>query len=68
MLWITSYYKAINIIPTLFDPGGPVVNILAAGSEARGFRTGRGRWIFSERENPEYGFLWNRSKSVGPVS
>ena len=28
------------------DPGGPVVIILATGSEVRGFKRGRGRWIF----------------------
>ena len=28
------------------DPGGPVVIILASGSEIRGFDPGRGRWIF----------------------
>ena len=30
------------------DPGGPVVNLLATGPEVRGFKPGRGRWIFSE--------------------
>ena len=39
------------------DPGGPVAIILATGSEVRGFKPGRGRWIFSERKNPEYYFL-----------
>ena len=28
------------------DPGCPVVNILATGSEIRGFKPGRDRWIF----------------------
>ena len=28
----------------------------------------RGRWIFSERKNPEYDFLRKESKTVGPVS
>ena len=36
------------------DPGGPVVIILASGSEVHGFDPGRGRWIFSERKNPEW--------------
>ena len=49
------------------DPGGPGVIILAYGSEVRGFDPGRGRWIFSERKNPEFDFLRNRSKAVGPV-
>ena len=30
--------------------------------------SGRGRWIFSERKNPEYDFLRKGSKAVGPVS
>ena len=50
------------------DPGGPAVIILVTGSEVRGFKPGRGRWIFSERKNPEYDFLRNGSKAVGPVS
>ena len=49
-------------------PGGPVVIILASGSEVPGFDPGRGRWIFSERKNPEYDFLRKGSKAVGPVS
>ena len=39
-----------------------------AGSEVRGFKPGRGRWISSERKNPEYDFLRKGSKAVGPVS
>ena len=54
-------------MPTV-DPGGPVVIILASGSEVRGFDPGRGRWIFSERKNLEYDFLRKGSKAVGPVS
>ena len=50
------------------DPGGPVVIILATGSEVREFKPGRGRWIFSERKNPEYDFLRKGSKAAGPVS
>ena len=50
------------------DPDGPVVIILATGPEVRGFKPGRGRWIFSERKNPEYDFLRKGSKTVGPVS
>ena len=53
---------------TVVDPGGPVVMMLTTGSEVRGFKPGRGRWIFSERKNPEYDFLWKGSKAVGPVS
>ena len=35
------------------NPDGPVVIILATGSEVRGFKPGRGQWIISERKNPE---------------
>ena len=49
------------------DPGDPVVIILATGSEVRDFKPGRGRWIFSERKNPEYDFLRKGSKAMGPV-
>ena len=50
------------------DPGGLGVIILASGSEVRGFDPGRGRWIFSERKNPEYHFLRKGSEAVDPVS
>ena len=53
---------------THVDPGGPVVIILASVTEVRGFDPGRGRWIFSERKNPEYDFLPKGSKAVGPES
>ena len=41
---------------------------LASESEVRVFDPGRGRWIFSERKNPEYDFLRKESKAVGPLS
>ena len=66
------WYKKISILMSyyfcLVDPSSPVVIILATGSEVRGFKPGRGRCIFSERKNPEYDFLRNLSKAVGPVS
>ena len=79
ILIINDYYsinenhntKDKRLEPSLFKfsrPGGPVVIILTTGSEVRGFDPGRGRWIFSERKNPEYDFLRKGSKSVGPVS
>ena len=34
------------------DHGGPVIIMLATGSEVQGFKPVRGRWIFSERKNP----------------
>ena len=52
----------------IVDPCGPVVIILASGPEVRGFDPDRGRWIFSERKNPEYDFLRKGSKVVDPVS
>ena len=58
--------KLIYIL--IVDPGGPVVVILATGSEVRGFKHGRGRWCFSESKNPEYDFLRKGSKAVGLVS
>ena len=50
------------------DPGGPMVIILATGSAVRGFKPGRGRWMFSERKNLEHDFLRKGSKAMGPVS
>ena len=49
-------------------PAGPVVIILAIGSEVCGFKPGQGDGFFSERKNPEYDFLRKGSKAVGPVS
>ena len=56
-------FSTVNAI--CVDPGAPVVIILASGSEVHGFDPGRGRWIFSERKNPECDFLWKGSKSYG---
>ena len=50
------------------DPGDPVVIIPATGSEVRGFKPCRGRWILSERKNAEYDFLRIGSEAVGSVS
>ena len=49
-------------------PGGPVVIILATGSEVRGFKPGRDRGIFPERKTPEYDSLRKGSTAIGPVS
>ena len=56
------------LIQLMVDPGGPIVIILATGSEVHGFKAGRGRWIFSERKNTEYDFLQKGSKAVDPIS
>ena len=63
MLLKYSYVVGVGIV----KHGGPVVIILITGCEFREFRPGRDRWIFSERKNPEYDFLWKGSKAVGPV-
>ena len=60
--------KHYVITKRIVDPGGLVVIILATRSEVRRYKPGRGRWIFSERKNPEYDFLRKGSKAVGPVS
>ena len=50
------------------DPSGPMVIILATGSEVHGFKPVRGdQWIFLGRKNPEYDFLWKGSKAMGPL-
>ena len=48
---------ALKSLSFTVDPDGPVVIILTSGSEVRGFKPSRGRWIFSKRKNPEYDFL-----------
>ena len=55
----------LAVEPIYVEPGGLVVIILATGSEVRGFKHGRSRWIFSERKNPEYNFLRKGIKAVG---
>ena len=50
----------------MVDPGFLGVIILASASEVRGFDPGRGRWIFSERKNPQYDFLWKGSMGGSP--
>ena len=49
------------------DHSGLGVIIIASGSEVRGFDPNRGRWIFSERKNPEYDVFRKGSKPLGPV-
>ena len=61
------YIKSKEILQIFVDCSGPVVIILATGSEVRRFKSSRGRWIFAERKNPEYYFLRKGSKAVGPV-
>ena len=65
---IKNNISETNTSNEFVDPGGLGVIILASGSEFRGFDPDRGRWIFSERKNPEYDFLRKGSKAVGSVS
>ena len=60
---LTIFYISLSV-----GPGSPMVIILATGSKVRGYKPGGGRWIFSERKNPEYDFLRKGSKAVDPVS
>ena len=62
---LTYSYLSVIIISTV-DLGGPVVIILAPGSEVRGFKPGRGRWTFSEHKNPECDFLRKGTKPWAP--
>ena len=64
---IKYLFKKLFSLPRV-DAGGPVVIVLATGSEGPGFKPGRGRWIFSERKNTEYDFLRKGSKTMGSVS
>ena len=48
--------------------GGPVVIILASGSEVCGFDPGQGRWIFQSVKILSIDFLRMGSKALGPVS
>ena len=63
-------FRKLYFTKEAVDPGGPGVIILVTGSEVRGFKSGWGRWIFSERRpnNSEYDFLQKGNKAVGPVS
>ena len=64
---VLARYESMRLRSLCVEPGGPMVVILAIGSKVRGFKPGRGRWIFSKRKNPEYDFLRKGSKAVGPV-
>ena len=47
----------VNYSYLIVDSGGPVVIMLATGSEVQGLKLGWGRRIFSEHKNPKYDFL-----------
>ena len=44
------------------------VSVLAFGTQVRGFKTDRSRWIFQEGKNPQHAFLRTGSKAVCPMS
>jgi hypothetical protein len=41
-----------NYLSTLVALGGLVVSVLTTGPRVRGFKPGRGRWIFKGDKNP----------------
>jgi hypothetical protein len=47
---------------------GVMVVMLATGHKARGFKPGRGRWIFKGDKNPQHEFLRRGSKAVDPMA
>ena len=67
-VFIYVTWRAVHGILSTFmvDPDGPMVITLATGSEVRGFKAGRGRWIFSDRKNPENDFLRREVKPWVP--
>jgi hypothetical protein len=48
--------------------GGLVVSVLAIGPKVRGYKPGRGRWIFQADKNPQHTFLRMGSKAGGRMS
>ena len=58
---VVSHYGQVYISQKVCISG-------STGSEIRGFKPGRSRWIVSEHKNPEYDFLRKVSKAVGPMS
>ena len=66
--WNNNNIILLLHFPLLVYPCGLGAIILASGSEVHGFDHGQGRWIFSDRKNPEYDFLRKGSKAMGPMS
>ena len=46
LIYLSCTRGIIEYLAYTVDPGGPVVIILATGSEVRGFKPGWGPWIF----------------------
>jgi hypothetical protein len=40
---------------------------VSEGPKARGFKPGRGKWIFKGNKNQQQTFLWRESRAVGPM-
>ena len=57
-----------SVMEDRFTPVNKAMSEILIIFIVRGFKPSRDRWIFSERKNPEYDFLQNASKAVGPVS
>jgi hypothetical protein len=47
--------------------GGAVFSVLAIGPKVRGFKPGRGRWIFEDDRSPQHALFKRRTKAVGPM-
>ena len=60
--------SAICLFNICIDPGGPVIIILATGSQGSRVQTRPGLMHFSERKNTEYDFLRKGSKAMGSMS
>ena len=65
---ISKTTGVINMVQTKMLPPRWSSCILSSGSEVRGFDPGRGRWMFSERNKPEYDFLRKGSNALGHAS
>jgi hypothetical protein len=48
--------------------GGVMVIVLAIGRKVRGFKPGRGQWIFKDDKIPQLVFRRRGSKAVGPMT
>jgi hypothetical protein len=48
--------------------GGLVLSVFAIGRKVRGFKPGRGKWIFKGDKYPSHDSLRRGNKAVGPMS
>jgi hypothetical protein len=67
-LWavLTGLGEMWNVDHTVSEvtPGGLVVIVLAIGPRFRGFKAGRGRWIYKGDKNQQQDFLRRGSKAI----